>query len=226
MKTREKEKAILLRHEGKSVREICKEVGVAKGSVSVWVRDVVLTKEQKEKLNEKNPSFYSNLSKSRHEACIKRRVEFQEEGRKMAREMGIQYAIGCMLYWGEGTKSNQLDFTNSDLNILKVFVSFIKKYWGVKNSEISLGLNCYLDHELSVEDIFNYWIKNLDIQGCRIQKAVVRNSENSSFNSGRKKSKLKYGVLKLRIGNTRIFHNILGSIQEYGGFIEEKWLGK
>ena len=47
MKVEEKNRAIGLRKQGKSMNEIVKEIGVSKASVSLWVRDVVLTKNQK-----------------------------------------------------------------------------------------------------------------------------------------------------------------------------------
>lgn len=227
MKTKERDDAILLRQNGQSINDISKTLGVSKGSVSKWVKNVVLTSEQKDKLNERNPVFRGQLNTvKRSETYRNRRKEFQEEGREMAKHGGVEYAIGCMLYWAEGTKaSKNMDFTNSDINMLRTFVAFVKKYWNIENKDIGLGLNCYLDHDLSVEEIFDYWIGGLGLGGCRINKAVVRNSEYSSFNLGRKKSKLKYGVLKLRFGNMRMLQNIFGSIQEYCKFNEEKWLG-
>ena len=50
-KAKEKEMAIVLRKEGQSLNQIAKKLNVAKGSVSVWVRDVDLTTRQKAELN-------------------------------------------------------------------------------------------------------------------------------------------------------------------------------
>jgi transposase len=43
MKALEKNKAISLRRQGHSIKDISKELGVAKSSVSLWVRNVELT---------------------------------------------------------------------------------------------------------------------------------------------------------------------------------------
>ena len=48
-----KEKARTLRRNGRSVKEIEKKLGVARSSVSVWVRDIKLTEEQKSRLKQK-----------------------------------------------------------------------------------------------------------------------------------------------------------------------------
>lgn len=53
MKAKEKKKARKLRRKGKSIKEIKEEVGVSKSSVSVQVRDIKLTKTQKERLSQK-----------------------------------------------------------------------------------------------------------------------------------------------------------------------------
>ena len=46
MKLQEKFNAIRLRKQGKSYREIKKRVGVSKGTLSLWLRDIELTHRQ------------------------------------------------------------------------------------------------------------------------------------------------------------------------------------
>ncbi len=43
-KSREKQLARVLRREGKSIREIASVLKVSKGSISLWCRDIVLSK--------------------------------------------------------------------------------------------------------------------------------------------------------------------------------------
>ncbi len=47
----QKSKAILLRKKGKSLSEIAQELGVSKGSVSIWVRDIELSKSAQKNLS-------------------------------------------------------------------------------------------------------------------------------------------------------------------------------
>ncbi len=49
-KTQQKIKARELRRKGVSVKTIATELGVAKSTVSLWVRDIILTVEQLEKI--------------------------------------------------------------------------------------------------------------------------------------------------------------------------------
>ena len=47
-------KARELRTSGESVRNITKKLTVSKGTASIWVRDIILTVDQLEKLRQKN----------------------------------------------------------------------------------------------------------------------------------------------------------------------------
>ena len=50
MKFKEKVKAIQLRKSGYGYNEILKEIGVSKSTLSLWLRDIKLTDNQKKKL--------------------------------------------------------------------------------------------------------------------------------------------------------------------------------
>jgi len=53
-KIAERDQARALRQQGLSINEICKLVSAAKSSISVWVRDVELTEDQKKSLDDRN----------------------------------------------------------------------------------------------------------------------------------------------------------------------------
>lgn len=58
MKQDKRAEARRLRQEqGLSVNQICKQLGVAKSSVSVWVRDIQLTEEQKAELERQHYAY-------------------------------------------------------------------------------------------------------------------------------------------------------------------------
>src|SRR3989338_8142703 len=65
MKLVEKEKARVLRKKGYSINQIVKEAGLTKSSVSLWVRDIVLTKVQKNKLSETKKHFFKKKKKKK-----------------------------------------------------------------------------------------------------------------------------------------------------------------
>ena len=59
MKVIEKEKARSLRKKGYSMNQIIEETGFTKSSGSLWVRDITLTKAQKNKISQRGRSMES-----------------------------------------------------------------------------------------------------------------------------------------------------------------------
>jgi hypothetical protein len=59
VKPKEKEQARALRKQGMSLNEICRIVPAAKSSISLWVRDIVLTDAQMENLRVLCPNCHS-----------------------------------------------------------------------------------------------------------------------------------------------------------------------
>ena len=225
MKKEQREEARRLRlEEGLSVKEICTRLGVAKSSVSVWVRDIELTSEQRTALKKRNPVYagqhlgaQANITKHRE---IRR--QYQEEGRQKARENDPLHIAGCMLYWGEGKKNkNSLILTNSDPSMMVFYIKFLRQSLSVSNENISVYLNCYLGNDLSVVEIENYWLDLLDLPRSCLGKTIVNAQPRSSQQKGRK---LNYGVCSLAVHNTRIVHHVYGAIQEYSGIDKPEWL--
>src|SRR5437868_4690128 len=107
MKTQEKTEARELRKQGLSINDICRRLGVAKSSVSLWVRDIQLTEEQIERLNQemiRNRQRFSYLSRcgganKNKEEAEKRHALFEQAGRERART-DERFRLICALYWG------------------------------------------------------------------------------------------------------------------------------
>lgn len=77
-----------------------------------------------------------------------------------------------MLYWAEGGKSkNRLDFTNSDIYMLKLFLKFLRECYFVKDEEISIYLNFYInDNKTKEKEIKDYWLKQLKLPETCLKK--------------------------------------------------------
>src|SRR3989344_5764236 len=109
MKLIEKEKARALRKKGYSINQIVKEAGLTKASVSVWVRDIVLTKTQKKKLSERGRSVES-VERRRVNRLFneqKRRQIIIDTAKRDFTSISLEQLklIGIILYLGEGAKT-------------------------------------------------------------------------------------------------------------------------
>jgi transcriptional regulator with XRE-family HTH domain len=225
VKTYEREEARRLRREeGLSVKEICKRLGVSKGSVSVWVRDIELTDEQKAVLNYRKATYGGQFWGSKAVAKKHRdlRQQYQEEGRAKAREKDPLHIAGCMLYWAEGTKAkNALALINSDADMLRFYLTFLRQSLGVQDEDIKLYINCYLNNGISLDDIQSHWLRVLQLPEVCLRNATINAQPISSQQKGRK---LQYGVCKVIVHNTRLVQHVFGAIQEYARIEKPEWL--
>src|SRR5688500_2668112 len=135
------QRAQQLRQLGMSVREIEKELGVSRSSVSLWVRDIELTEVQKANLWTRQ-RFYDSKKLGATANAVRfreQRLQYQQVGRAKAREGNPLHHAGCMLYWAEGEKSkNTLNFVNSDANMMLLFIQFLREEMQVADDKISI----------------------------------------------------------------------------------------
>ena len=190
MKQDKREEARRLRREnGMAITDICKQIGVAKSSVSVWVRDIVLTEEQQAALHKQHYAYWAQ-TRGAHTNAIRgheRRVIYQEEGRIKAREGDPLHLAGCMLYWGEGAKNrNSLKMSNSDTGMLTFYTRFLRESLKVDNDRIVLRIVCYLGNGLSQQEIERYWLEVLNLPITCLRRTTVNIQPKSSQQKGRK----------------------------------------
>lgn len=126
-----KNKAIELRTNGKSIREISNLLGVSKSSVSIWCKNIELTDFQKKELDKRNPTSKNYVGEKSSnlisEKAKSKRIEYQKNGSKLAVGFNL-FLAGCMLYWGEGSKNkNCVKITNYDPEMLKFFCQIFER---------------------------------------------------------------------------------------------------
>ncbi|HEY2372699.1 MAG TPA: hypothetical protein VGH82_09115 [Gaiellaceae bacterium] len=223
MKTDERDEARRLRSEGWSIKDIQQHLDVSRSSVSLWVRDVPLTDEQRKELTSRirlGPLVAGERSAARART---RRCEYQENGRRRARIPDPLYAGGCMLYWAEGGKArNSVRLTNADPALLAFFGDFLRKCFHVDDTSMSVYCNLFADHIERQREIESFWLETLGLPQSALRKSMV--NVYSKYSQKKRQNKLPYGTCRLVIYSTEIVQTIYGSIQEYGGFDRPEWL--
>ncbi len=224
MKTKQRELARHLRYsEGASIKEIAKRIGAAQSSISRWVRDIELTEDQREAL--RIAAYNGHVKGRTMNSALRReaRVLAQEEGRMLAANGDKLFVAGCMLYWAEGAKDrNQIKFTNSDPEMVRFFVSFLRTYWHLEEADIRITCNLFADHVDRQREIEQFW---LDLAGLP-RNCLCKSTVNvySKYSKKKRQNKLPYGTCRVAVSRTRIVQSIYGAIQEIGGFTREAWL--
>ena len=128
--------------------------------------------------------------------------------------------VGAALYWGEGTKSDNngrwptLAFANSDPTMVKVYLKFVRKIYGISNEKIHGGIHLYPNTD--VEGARAYWadITKLPLDRFYITTMVSR------LSAGKRNPRLlPHGTITLRVHNRKLFHHMKGMIR---GLFEAK----
>jgi hypothetical protein len=210
-----------------SVKEIARVVGVAPSSVSLWVRDIALTAEQLESLRQRNPAYNNQLRGATRNAerGRARRLAAQADGRARVRRWEPLYVAGVMLYWAEGDKSsrNAARLSNSDPDLLRLFVRFLRECFGVADHQMALTCNLFADHLDRQIEIEQFWLDTVELPRERLCKSFV--DVYSKYSQKKRTNKLPYGTTRVVAHSTYVVQNIFGAIQEYGGFERPEWLG-
>lgn len=220
-------KARELRENGSSMGKIAKELKVSKSSVSLWVKDIELTKNQKLcLLNNQFVNFRSeNFRKNFHisEKFRRLRLSYQKEGREFAKKLNIEHTMMCMLYWGEGNKKrNGVGFTNTEPQMMKLFFNCLKKFFNINIGKVKIRINCYLDKGITQEDIENYWLGILELtREKNLSKTTINEPKPDNVKTHKK---LLYGTCALVLYDVKIIQHIYGAIQEYAKIDMPQWL--
>jgi transcriptional regulator with XRE-family HTH domain len=215
----------LRRDEGLSLKEIASRLGVAKSSVSLWVRDIELTPEQQKWLATQNHMHprqvlaRTKLIEHRRAA----RLAAQAEGRALARVGDPFHAAGCMLYWAEGSKErNVAQITNADPEVLRFFVRFVRTYFDVADETFRVTCNLFADHLAQQREVEQFWLDQLDLSEGSLRQSIVNVYSKYSFK--KRTNRLPYGTCRVSICRTAVVQHIYGAIQEYAGLEEPRWL--
>ena len=166
-KEAEKKQAVALRRKGLSYKEILSRVPVAKSTLSLWLRDVGLSKRQAITLTKKRLDAAMRGAAKRREQRLDaiqlcKRLAKEELGRIKNKELWL---AGIMLYWAEGSKqkennvSQSVKFSNSDAEMVRLFLHWLKAIAGVPLGDIKCEL--YIHKNGDVPKATGYWNCNL-----------------------------------------------------------------
>jgi len=175
----EKERAIVLRKSGRSYTDILKELSVAKSTLSMWLKDLPLTKQEKRSLKSRRDS---NISRGRIKAATalhlrrlgRDRELFQISKREFEQRVDDPFFhTGIALYWAEGSKRNsRFGFTNSDPQMMRVMVNWIKTYFAIPPEYMHARL--YLHKPYAHERCEEYWSKITGIPLERFARTIYK----------------------------------------------------
>jgi hypothetical protein len=218
-KISEKQKAVKLRQQGKTYSEILEVVPVAKSTLSLWLREVGLSSQQKQKLTAKKQAAQQRGGDSRRRQRLLETEEINLLCRSDISQLTNkeQFLIGVALYWAEGTKRNgnrpgaMVDFANSDPNMVRIFVKWLKKYCNIPENQVELRLHLHESHRYREDEIKVIWSKLVGLTNTHFTKTQYKkhNPKTVRYKTGNE----YIGLVSVRVKrSTTLNRRILGWI--------------
>ncbi|MDP9207773.1 MAG: hypothetical protein M3O65_04610, partial [Actinomycetota bacterium] len=164
-KLAEQQQARQLRRTGLPLAEIAAHLGVAKSSVSLWVRDVEFSPLPRPPRGRRRDP---NALQRRKRAEIDRLVE---EGRaRIGRLSDREFLVaGVALYAGEGSKRDgDLRFANTDPRMIVFFCAWLRRFFEI--DEARLRVRLYLHEGLDLDAAVAFWSELTGIPACQFAK--------------------------------------------------------
>lgn len=120
-----------------------------------------------------------------------------------------------MLYLGEGAKTGKtVDFANSDLRLLRIFLSYLRSICRVSEKKLRVYLYCH--DTKNPNSLILYWSKELKIPVEQFTKPYIKRSDN-------KNDKMQYGLVHIRYNDKRLLEKILLLCSDIAASILDPW---
>lgn len=213
----EKSKAIKLRKKGYSYSQIKKILGVSKSTLSNWLNNYPLSKKRISELRDNNPKrierYISTMRKKReHGLSLSYEKVKKDIGSISDRDLFI---AGFFLYWAEGgkTRRNTLVLTNTDPNMIKNYLSWLKLL-KVSKDKLKVKLNLYKD--MNVDREISFWSRELGIDREKFYKVSVKNSKMVDLTY---KNNFNHGTCNIILHDTNITSYVLMGIKFIGNVV-------
>jgi len=206
MKSKEKDQSKKLRAKGYSINQIFKIVQVSKSSVSLWVRDVKLSKTAKHILKAHTLEARKTSAKAKKQKILDK---YSQLGDKLLKTTNIDdnfLKICCgLIYWCEGGThdDNRIQFTNSNPQIIKTFMILLRRLYIIDERRFRISLHIHSYHQ--AKDQINYWSKITKVPTNQFNKPYLK--QNTSI---RKKPDYQ-GCVNIRYSDTSLTRTIIAT---------------
>ncbi len=181
----DRRKAIELRLAGQTYSSIRGKLNVNKSTLSDWLKNIELTKEQLERISSdtiaRRVETYINTTRIRRQKISE--TFYQDQKKKLLPLSNRDFLIaGLFLYLGEGAKSDRsrIQITNSDPAIIKFSIFWINKILGVAKDKLKVQLHLYKD--MDIESEIRFWLNETGLNREQIIKPYIKKTSSLKIN--------------------------------------------
>jgi len=201
-KVAQQEQARAMRARSMTLQDIATELGVAKSSVSRWVRDVPFTPSKRRTGPQRRPHPF-------HEAKLAQIAALNAEGIERIGKLSDDAFLvaGVALYAGEGSKTDgEVRFTNTDPSMIRFFCAWLRRYFTV--DETRLRMRIYLHRGLDLDAAEQHWSKVTGIDRAQFHRPYRAIADPSI-----RTAKHEFGCLSVGYGCSATHRRIMGLVR-------------
>jgi transcriptional regulator with XRE-family HTH domain len=202
----DKEIAFNLRKQGKSYKEIHRELGMSMSTLSNWFYNVDFSEDIRRVVTAqaqlKSTERLRVLNRARGDLL---RAHYEQAEIEALQELNDHinnplFVSAIAAYWGEGDKSrgSLVRLANTDPQMIKLFMNFLLTICSVPKDKLRLAL--YIYEDLDDIECRNYWSKHTGLE--HFHKTMVLPSRH-------KTKKLPYGTCTILVANTYLKKKLL-----------------
>lgn len=217
----DKQKAIKLRKDGNSYNQISQLLKIPKSTLSYWFSDLEISQKAKNKILERvgKTSIALLVKRNKNQTVLAReraleiRYEAKKESYKLLKDP--LFLVGVSLYWAEGYKKGasgskwkSFDFANSDPEMVRVMMKFIRKF--LKSDDKRIKIQLLAHRNININETVNFWSKLTKIPKGQFIKTY--NTVNKTSKNKRRGDSLTRGTVHIRINDVKLFFRSIGWI--------------
>jgi hypothetical protein len=196
------EKARTLRAGGRTMLDIATELGVAKSSVSLWVRDVPFEPKARRMSGDRRPHPQHIAKLAEIAECD--RLGFERIGR-LSDDAFL--AAGAALYAGEGAKTQaKVTFANTDAAMISFFCAWLRRFFSIDESR--LRVRVYLHEGLNLDAAERSWS---DVTG--IPRSQFNRPYRAKADASIRANKHEHGCAYVDYSCSRTHREIMGLVR-------------
>ncbi|HEU0085998.1 MAG TPA: hypothetical protein VFQ59_03525, partial [Candidatus Paceibacterota bacterium] len=203
----EKTEAIKLRKNGDSYSSILKKIKVSKSTLSIWLREIELTEEQKNNLVNHMDKVRYEVAKRKVAERIERTNQIIEKSAKEVAKLKNNsfFLVGISLYWAEGAKNpnESVKFANSDEKMILFMMKWFRKICKVPEHKFKIHIHMHTLH--CRKDIIDYWSKITGVPLKQIYRPYIKPTS-----LGQRRNLLYNGTCSIIIHDKTLFRRIMG----------------
>lgn len=182
-----KEKAIILRMRGRSLKEISEELQISKGTASIWLRDLKLSPSALKVLRKKRENGRKKGNDTQKEKYLQKEKDIRVLVARYIDETSFSQeqakGVCALLYGCEGAKNDtRAAFINSDPDLIRFFLILFRKAFPVDEKKFRVLMQLHEYHNEKQQ--LRFWASITGIREEQFSKTFQKKNGKKNIREG------------------------------------------